>query len=369
MDECKKEVVSLETPSIPTIYENFVVSVKDSGLDLISKIPEYNSVKSGLYKLRNSNLGLSKTTPREVHDVKVPDIFTYFLFADYEDPGTRIMIFCLKENLKKISDIKHLLMDGTFKSTPVPFYQIYTIHGDFGSTYSHNHVIPLFYVFMTNRNTESYEILFQILKSRVPELNPTKISIDFEIAAIKAVRKIYPEAAMIGCWYHFQRNLWKKGRDLGFKKSKVTWRIISLCSVLPLLPATHIEQGWNYICTQMNNHNNQFTKLRRYMEKYFNPASFWHNIWITVGERHRTNNCVEAWNSIINKRLGRKKPNFVSVLNYLTKDAKRNAVRIKLNRKIKRTQKQMLYDNFIQECQLEVINNEISVPLFLEKIK
>ncbi|CAI6356952.1 unnamed protein product [Macrosiphum euphorbiae] len=67
--------------------------------------------------------------------------------------------------------------DGTFRAVPKLFSQLYTIHG-----YKNRTTIPLIYVLMTNRTTNSYNEMLQMLKHNNPNLNPYSIIIDFEKA-------------------------------------------------------------------------------------------------------------------------------------------------------------------------------------------
>ncbi|KAL5236629.1 hypothetical protein ACI65C_004039 [Semiaphis heraclei] len=103
-------------------------------------------------------------------------------------------------------------MDGTFKTIPNIFLQMYTIHAPVGGIYSR--VLPLVYVLMSSKNQKCYEHLFQDLieigNNYGYELNPFCIITDFEKAAINAIHNIFPECVQKGCFLHLAQNVWRK---------------------------------------------------------------------------------------------------------------------------------------------------------------
>lgn len=66
-------------------------------------------------------------------------------------------------------------------------------------------MIPVIYILMENRKTESYDNLFAHLTEKFPNLKPSVISLDFEKATEKSLRKFFPEAIIIHCSFHFSQ--------------------------------------------------------------------------------------------------------------------------------------------------------------------
>jgi hypothetical protein len=54
---------------------------------------------------------------------------------------------------------------------------------------------------MTKKSMKLYVALFQLLSDL--ELSPKSMSVDFEIAAIKASKYVWPEIKIEGCFFHF----------------------------------------------------------------------------------------------------------------------------------------------------------------------
>lgn len=152
-----------------------ISNLENRGLHFAAEetIPKFESIKTGLYKLRNNNAGISKTCFK-TEEVGIPNSMTDLTLADYSFDGYRIIFFCLQDIVSVLPTVKHVFCDGIFRSCPPPFHQIDSIHGDAGSTMSTNNIIPLLYVLMTDRTEESYNVLFQLPTQNACSKFPTK---------------------------------------------------------------------------------------------------------------------------------------------------------------------------------------------------
>ena len=108
-----------------------------------------------------------------------------FFLYDSEDCLNRIIIFTTKRNLQLLSTTNFWYADGTFKTVPSLFNQLYTIHGVIN-----NDVLPLVYILMSKRTESSYRKLFFELKTLESSLSPMTIMTDFEKGAINVLKKI-----------------------------------------------------------------------------------------------------------------------------------------------------------------------------------
>ena len=79
--------------------------------------------------------------------------------------------------------------------------------------------VPLVYVLMSGKTTESYQNMLHMIMSRMsaPVACETVIT-DFEQAAITAFRNSLPNARVRGCFFHFQQSLIRKIGTLGLKE-------------------------------------------------------------------------------------------------------------------------------------------------------
>jgi len=92
-------------------------------------------------------------------------------------------VFATKENLDLLSKSDHWFADGTFKSCPPLFTQVYTIH-----VIKHNLVIPIVFALMPDKTQSSYERLFSAIKTHNINLNPKTIMTDFEESSLIAFK-------------------------------------------------------------------------------------------------------------------------------------------------------------------------------------
>jgi len=67
--------------------------------------------------------------------------------------------------------------DGIFRSVPILFSQLYTIH-----RVKNKRSFPLVYILMADRSKESYIEVLKLFKSLVLDLRPERIMIDYEMA-------------------------------------------------------------------------------------------------------------------------------------------------------------------------------------------
>lgn len=173
------------------------------------------------------------------------------MLADYIDSDLKIIIFCREETRGELKSGNYLI-DGTFFACPVPFTQLLSIHANFGSDWNHSKVVPMIYALLSSISRKAYCILFDLIKNRLPEWSPTKLTVDFERGLIAALTASFPAAKINGCYFHFVKSLTQKAKSLGMNKSIRMTLIIQLTCRLPLLPKNKIQDGWNYILAEIN---------------------------------------------------------------------------------------------------------------------
>ena len=78
-------------------------------------------------------------------------------------------------------------MDGTFKTAPELFFQLYTIY-----SCTANRLLPCVYALLPNKQQATYTIFFEILKQLQHTLAPTNLMVDFEIAILNAIDTSFP---------------------------------------------------------------------------------------------------------------------------------------------------------------------------------
>jgi len=144
-----------------------------------------------------------------VRDLKIADEYTktmkgeQFLIFDSGASQDRILIFSNENNLKLMDQSTNWLVDGTFKTVPSLFYQLFTIHvliqkGD-------QTVSPTIYALLTDISQLTYTRFLKYLLEIKPSLNPTSVIMDFELASMNAFKTVFPHAEQQGCFFHFSK--------------------------------------------------------------------------------------------------------------------------------------------------------------------
>lgn len=177
--------------TIPAMYKKTLASMRNKGLDLIHKLPNYNQYRCVAYRRKRKLAQVEKMAYTDLKEVEVPRDYDDFLLADYQQDNDRIIVFALEEARVVLKNGKVFFGDGTFKRCPKPFTQLFVLFCDLGSSEDKNNVVPVIYALMPNKLQKSYVILLELIKSAVPEWEPTKFITDFEQATIRAIKFVF----------------------------------------------------------------------------------------------------------------------------------------------------------------------------------
>ena len=70
---------------------------------------------------------------------------------------------------------------------------------------------------MNNKSENLYIEIFNYLNNIInintrENINNITITIDFQIAELNAIKRIFPNIRLVGCWFHFKKNLVKNAK-------------------------------------------------------------------------------------------------------------------------------------------------------------
>lgn len=357
-----------ETTPVPSIYAEVVEEFNNSGFDLVKKMPSYENLKKTLYKHRLKALQAKRTRFHRVEKVEVPGVFKQFLLADYMEKKNRVLRFASPKGRETLKTAKHFFGDGTFKSAPPPFTQLYAIHADTGSTEEANGIVPVCYAFLPNKKQKTYEIMFNLLKSQVPEMNPKTFTTDYESSAMLAIRETFRDVKSQGCFFHFSRACWRKAEKLGLRKTKILKSHVRRAISLAYLPKDFVMDGWLYVKGETGN-NEKVTDFNNYFEStWLGKKSLFADKWCFYKTFHRTNNANESWNGRLNKKISAK-PNIATLLRVLHKDSNYYFGLLRQKGFIsKKRAETIITQRKIEHCVQELCDGEISVGYCIEKL-
>lgn len=369
--KCRQRATS-ESDSMQKIYEEEILALENQGLGLVETIPKFTSIKHGLYNARKRSLGIKKIRFDNITDIQIPEMYNNFILADYSFEQNRIIIFASDAAKTMLGKVKNVLSDGTFKICPKPFMQLYTIHGDIGSTETSSNVVPLVYALLMNKRQNTYELLLHLIKSQIPDWCPETFKMDFEIAAMKAVENVFPNCKVNGCYFHFKKCLYKKAKYLKIEKCKLYKTHVALLCALSLLPHHLISDGYLYIVEDSPNINS-IVKFNDYFVCNWLENDFISNKWSFFNEKLRTTNHLEGWHSKINRQIsGHRHPTFLKFLEIIFKDAGQCKLKLKQIAKgfhiSQKTTSQTEFDLKINNVVKDHLNGRISLGHCLEKI-
>jgi hypothetical protein len=114
----------------------------------------------------------------------------------------KIVNICLEPELL-------FFLDGTFKSCPRQFAQLYSLHVDLGSTSHDNYIYPVLFALLPDKKETAYSLL-TLLKNWCVFWLPKIIKVDFEAAVISAINKVFAGSVITGCNFHFNQCLWRQ---------------------------------------------------------------------------------------------------------------------------------------------------------------
>lgn len=193
-------------------------------------------------------------------------------------------------------------MDGTFASSPDPCAQIYTIHGDLSNGENKNQIVPVIFALLPNKTEKTYERLFWLIKNSIPEFEPTNFKIDYEVAAINALKSVFPDAHISGCFFHFSKALWKKADDVGLIKVQDGKKYLRMCAAMALLPVVCIPEAW-LVLMHNSPEGDSVTAFQGYMSNQWMGKNV--SLISCYGENNRTTNPVEGWHNRLNRKAGK----------------------------------------------------------------
>ena len=168
----------------------------------------------------------------------------FLAYDSGSDDRERFHIFSTEQNLD-LESTPQWHADGTFKCCPALFYQLYTVH-----CVLNGHTIPLVYKLLKRKTKELYLRALNELKEINPCLQPSQITIDFEIACLLAFEELFPKVSIKGKYIfrpHF--NSFPNFREIylikegEFEDSEYCKTFASVKGLISLFPAPLPSRG------------------------------------------------------------------------------------------------------------------------------
>ena len=120
----------------------------------------------------------------------------------------KAIIWASDINISHAKKAYHFYIDSTF-IRPIGLYQLLVaLYQDVLTSKNYT----LSYVIMNNKWEKLYIEIFEYIESIInikkrENITNITIKIDFEVAELNAIRIVFPNIRLIGCWFHFKKNL------------------------------------------------------------------------------------------------------------------------------------------------------------------
>jgi len=253
-------------------------------------------------------------------------------FLLHSGQGGKLLVFCAKTELAVLHQSSYLVCDGTFEMAPNSAYQIYTIHGYTVG----GEGLPLLWALLPNKSTETYSELFGCLRTALTDCfgdigRISYVLTDFELAAINAVKKLFPEATVKGCSFHFRQAIMRRVQLEGMKavyESEDDFpdvrRWIRHIMAISLLPAFTVPLAWRMLqfppVTGQQSVDAKTRSLATYVDSTWIAGHFDPQLWTHFDHcGPRTTNLAEGYHNSLNTKFGMPHPSLSSFLDWLQK--------------------------------------------------
>lgn len=366
---CKRKAAE----EISTRPMKIMVSEATSVVDSAVTFSDFQNVRRCMYHERRKTLPANPKSLQETLTAIERLDGRYAHIIQQVDTDNNIVFFATNESLQLLKKTQQIFADGTFKSAPKYFSQLYIIH----ALHEEQYVACVFFLLRQKLQT-TYEAMLDILKNSV-ELECLKtIHLDFEKAAINAFQSHFPDCQVRTCNFHLGQSWHRKIQECGLSKEYRDTKdeigaALRACFGLPFLPPSQVSEAFAdlYGSLQADVRVERFFDyiLTTYIENASEPATFPPHLWagLKAFQRRTTNGC-EAFHRHLNSYFVKKDPSifyFMEVLSEFT-------IQIKLKLKSSSAPRRSL--NRKKECKLQDAidafnNSELTRLGFLHYIK
>ena len=246
-----------------------------------------------------------------------------------ENDNNRILILGDQDLIRQLNDASLWFADGTFDSSPLIFYQLYSIHCKVGSSYP-----ACVYVLLPNKNEDTYNRMHDYLINNVMiNPNPNRYLVDFELAAINSVRRFFPNCEVSCCYFHLNQSLVRKVGQLGLKRrfdEDMDFKLlVKSLTALSFVPVVDIDRIFNRLvevwpdderCADLLGYfdGTYVRGIRPRLPRY--PLELWNHYEAAAEKGPRTTNCCEGFHNALNSHFLCQHPSIWKLFDGLKED-------------------------------------------------
>ncbi|RWS18939.1 uncharacterized protein B4U80_06707, partial [Leptotrombidium deliense] len=206
----------------------------------------------------------------------------------------RIVVYATKEFAIRMAKADILFSDGTFKSVPKLFMQLYTFHAKYDKQ-----MIPLAYCLLPNKSATTYKRLLNLLRDWILTLgftlNPKEMMVDYEQAMIAAIKEVFPSTRIRGCLFHYTQCIYRNVQSYGLSIDYISTsdnevdgtievdfkKVIRRFLALPFLPLEQLEEAHTEMMEDIDLNDERIAAFSDYhLDTWFKEgATFSRELW------------------------------------------------------------------------------------------
>lgn len=302
-------------------------------------LPSYEASRRTVQRIRNKKF-LSSSALNDISEVRIGDKYSktdrgevFLLWDSGKENRTRLLIFGTYKNLDLLKEFPHWAIDGTFKTCPTLFCQLFVIHALIDSK-----AVPLVYALLPNKSEGIYVELFNTLKTLDAKLKPETILVDFEQSSINAVKKVFSNTRIVGCSFHLAQNLWRKIQHCQltnlYRDNENIRTKCKMLLALSYIPEKDVQFALEVICENFPDELKPVVEYweDNYVGKRINnikprfSINLWNQYERVASDLPKTNNSLEAWHNSLQKGLNCQHPHIYKLINQLKKEQKSSEI-------------------------------------------
>lgn len=323
-------------------HQIVVASTSNLSIAVKGQMPSVACLKRTVQRLRQQENG-APPNPNSLEDLEIPDRYRLtdageqFLLWDSGPGPNRILIWATERNLDLLAQSRHWYADGTFKTVPPLFRQLYTIHG-----VQYHNVIPSIFALLPNKAEDTYNRLLEELKNRRPGLDPETIMTDFESAAVNAFHQQFPNLTSRGCFFHLGQCMWRRVQASEMVERYTNDEEFALnVRMIPALAYVPVPDVIRAFETLSDSLPLELQPLLDYFEDTWIgrerrgrrgnplfPIEMWNCFDAAANAQPKTNNAVEGWHRGFSELVGAAHPTIFKFISCLRQEQSLNEMKI-----------------------------------------
>ena len=278
-----QENVLAQLPNIATIRRD----VRRNTLNTHPAVPDINDTQFAV--------------PQNYYTVDV--LGQQFLVYDNGRPDC-VLLFGTDEGFRFLRNSQDWFFVGTFKSNPVQFKQLCTVHG----LANYRNIVRAYALLSNKRRATYVEMLTEVLQlTRNPI--PHSLMTDFESSMLSALSQIYHGIPQVGCLFQLAKNVFRREQDIGLQQNYLTDPLFrgNICMIpaLSSVPVHNVILAFDELCNHCGiderpvldyfetNYIGELRRGRR-LQPIF-PHELWNMHNRVLNELPRKNNDLEGW--------------------------------------------------------------------------